>query len=48
MLCGARLQAGMRVALNCPPEGGRYTFLRTNESHTDIEAPSPEVLWLLQ
>jgi hypothetical protein len=48
MLCGARLQAGARLLPKFLPEGGPYAILRTNKSHVDIEAPSPEVLWLLQ
>jgi hypothetical protein len=35
-ICSARLQAGMRSNLQCPPEGGRYTA-----SQSGIGLPMP-------
>jgi hypothetical protein len=36
--CSARLQAGMCLIPECPPEGGRYMNAATLSFHTDSKA----------
>jgi hypothetical protein len=39
-LCSARLQAGMRLTLKCPPEGGRYKNLPKPSPRKGQQFPS--------
>jgi hypothetical protein len=36
--CSARLQAGILLIAECPPEGGRYAKLPISRSHTCYSA----------